>query len=270
MEALDIRLVVTDMDGTLLDDARRLPERFVESARALAAQGVGWAIASGRQLANLEAQFAGLPLALDFIAENGALVRLAEEPDPFYQDLTPVPRFAEVLKAALAVPEATPVLCGASCAWVHDGCPRNAPEVAHYFARTMPWRQLEEVAGRSVCKAAIYHPRAAEALWPALAPCATEALRVILSGPCWIDVQPARIHKGRGLAALLARRGLVPEQAMVFGDYLNDLEMMTLGTHAVAMGNAHPALRAACAHETAANTEDGVLGYLRRKGLLPA
>ena len=114
---MQIRLIVTDMDGTLLDGARRLPPHFGALTRALARRGVAWAIASGRQLANLQAQFAPIGAEVDIIAENGALALVAGEAVPFFEDLTPAFFFEPVVRAALGTPGATPVLCGAACAW---------------------------------------------------------------------------------------------------------------------------------------------------------
>ncbi len=261
------RLIVTDMDGTLLDGQRRLPPDFPALVQRLAARGIGWAIASGRQLANLQAQFAELGVALDIIAENGALAQLSGSAEPFFEDLTAADFFAEVIATARRVPGATPVLCGATCAWVDDAYPANFEAVGHYFSRSehLPLDPLPPVR---ICKAAIYHPDAGGILWQRLAPFARADLRVIHSSPCWIDVQPARINKGRALAALLRQRGLEPAQAVVFGDYLNDAEMMTLGTHAVAMANAHPDLLALCPHRAPANTDNGVVRYLHALGLL--
>ena len=264
----DLRLVVTDMDGTLLDAERRLPPGFPDAVRALAGRGVRWAIASGRQLANLRARLDPLGLPLDIIAENGALAWADGEEAPFFEDLTPAAAFAPVLQAALETPGATPVLCGPDRAWVHDAHPESLPAVGCYFARTEPWHALGDVLGRDVCKVAVYHPRAAEALHPRLAPLATPGRRVILSGPEWVDVQHARIDKARALAALLRRRGLRPDQSIVFGDYLNDAGMIALTPHGVAMANALPEVKARAAAVAPPNTQDGVLRHLRAIGLL--
>ena len=265
----EIRLIVTDMDGTLLDGERRLPEGFPEAVRALAARGIRWAIASGRQLANLQARFEPLGVDVDIIAENGALGWMAGERRPFFEDLTPGGFFEPVLREALATPGASPVLCGADLAFVHDRYPGDLPEIAQYFAAHAPWHDLPEALGLRVCKAAIYHPRAAEALYPRLAPLATAERRVILSGPEWVDVQHVRIDKANALSALLDRRGLRPEEAIVFGDYLNDAGMLGLTPHSVAMANALPELRARAAAIAPPNTQNGVLAHLRAIGRLP-
>ena len=44
-----IRLIASDMDGTLLDSRKNMPPRFEDAVRALAARGVRFAVASGRQ-----------------------------------------------------------------------------------------------------------------------------------------------------------------------------------------------------------------------------
>ncbi len=267
----DIRLVVTDMDGTLLDAGRRLPLGFPEAVRTLADRGVAWAIASGRQLGSLQAFFAPLGLPLAIIAENGALAVEAGAREPFFRDLTPAAFFGDLVRAALAVPGAVPVLCGAERAWVAPAAtPADLREIAPFFAFHEPWRDLGDALAREVCKVAVFHPRAAEALWPRLAPFARPDRRVILSGPQWIDVQPARIDKARALDALLRRRGLPPAAAIVFGDYLNDAGMMRLGCRSVAMANALPEIRALAGAVAPPNTERGVLRHLAAIGLLPA
>lgn len=261
-------MIVTDMDGTLLDANHQLPPMFMETVRALKAQGIRWVIASGRQLANLKERFDALQAPVDIIAENGALAQLDGEASPFFCDLTPVSVFTEVLSASLKVAGATPVLCGATCAYVQDTYPENFAEVARYFAHTTQWHTLSEVLGHSICKVAIYHPDAADTLYPALAPFESETLRVILSGPNWVDVQSATIDKGNALQAVMKRFDCAPASVMVFGDYLNDVGMMQGGVHAVAMANALPQLLALTPHHALANTQNGVMHYLKTVGIL--
>jgi len=72
-DAASIRLIVTDMDGTLLDDSGSLPPRWSEVALQMHERGITFAPASGRQYDALAALFDGTSDAF-FIAENGAHV----------------------------------------------------------------------------------------------------------------------------------------------------------------------------------------------------
>lgn len=265
----EVQLIVTDMDGTLLDAQHRLPPQFVETVLHLRTRGIRWAIASGRQLANLQKRFDALRVPVDLIAENGALAQCAEDSAPFFCDVTPVTAFTDVLNTSLTVSGATPVLCGATCAYVQDAYPSNFMEVSRYFEAISHWHTLAEVETLSICKVAVYHPDAAGTLYPALAPFESSTTRVILSGPNWVDVQRASIDKGNALKALLQRHGYAPEATLVFGDYLNDVGMMSCGVQAVAMGNALPEVLALTPHHALPNTQNGVMDYLSRIGLLP-
>lgn len=76
----DIRLVVADMDGTLLDEHGRIPEGFWDMLARLRARGVEFVPASGRQYATLRNMFASKASEvldggeLSYIAENGNVV----------------------------------------------------------------------------------------------------------------------------------------------------------------------------------------------------
>lgn len=262
-------MIVTDMDGTLLDAQHCLPSEFVAAVKYLRQAGIRWVIASGRQLANLKQRFDTLNVPVDIIAENGALAQCAGETKPFFCDLTPVASFTDVLNTAFAIPGATPVLCGATCAWVHGQYPENLNEVSLYFEEIKGWHHLQEVNHLDICKVAIYHPQAADALYPALEPFQNETLRVILSGPNWVDVQASKVDKAHALHALLNRVNVPCAAVMVFGDYFNDMGMMQGGVHAVAMANALPEIRALTPHQALPNTQNGVMAYLRRLHVLP-
>ena len=78
----DIRLVVADMDGTLLDERSRIPDGFWPMLARLKRRGVEFVPASGRQYATLRNMFADKAAEildggeLSYIAENGNVVAL--------------------------------------------------------------------------------------------------------------------------------------------------------------------------------------------------
>ena len=74
-----IRLIATDLDGTLLEPNGALPEGAFEVVEALLAQGCQFAAASGRQYGNLRRLFAPVSKKIAYICENGAINALGTE-----------------------------------------------------------------------------------------------------------------------------------------------------------------------------------------------
>jgi HAD superfamily hydrolase (TIGR01484 family) len=85
-----------------------------------------------------------------------------------------------------------------------------------------------------------------------------------VAGDHWIEVGPAGVTKAVTLAELAADIGVAPGEAIAFGDMPNDLPMLAWAGHGVAVANAHPAVLAAADEVTASNDDDGVALVLER------
>ncbi|MGM9538974.1 MAG: Cof-type HAD-IIB family hydrolase [Candidatus Onthomonas sp.] len=83
-----------------------------------------------------------------------------------------------------------------------------------------------------------------------------------------VDLLPAGGGKCRGIAAVLARYGLTPADAIAFGDGENDQDMLTGVGLGVAMGNAPASVRASAGYVTKSVDEDGVSYALQQFGLI--
>ena len=69
-----IKLIATDMDGTLLNSKNEIQDGFYEVFNKLEEKGIIFAAASGRQYYNLLKRFEGIEDKMMFIAENGTFV----------------------------------------------------------------------------------------------------------------------------------------------------------------------------------------------------
>ena len=87
-----------------------------------------------------------------------------------------------------------------------------------------------------------------------------ESLTVVASGSEAVEVTAAGVNKATAVAEL----GVPPEQVIAFGDYPNDIPLLTWAGLGVAMGNAHPDVVAVADEVTATNDEDGVAVVLER------
>ena len=74
-----IRLIATDLDGTLLEKGGALPEGFYDVAEELKKLGILLVAASGRQYDNLRRKFQPIAREMGFVCENGGLNAVGRE-----------------------------------------------------------------------------------------------------------------------------------------------------------------------------------------------
>ena len=87
--------------------------------------------------------------------------------------------------------------------------------------------------------------------------------QVVVSGAHWVDVMSPTANKGRAVRQVQKTLGVTPDQTMVFGDFLNDLEMMDAATYSFAMANAHPLLKERAGWVAPTNNANGVVRTIR-------
>jgi Cof subfamily protein (haloacid dehalogenase superfamily) len=260
-----IRLIVTDMDGTLLDDAKRIPEGLWPMLAELRRRGVLFSPASGRQYATLARQFADVADGMVFIAENGTYVvrdgvELSSDP------LAPavVTGLARAVRRLVADGvDVGAVVCGKRSAYVERADEPFMAEVRKYYVEH---RVVEDVTAvdDDVIKVALFDfGRAERTTAPALSAFA-DTHQVVVSGEHWVDVMNRTANKGAALRGLQRELGITPAQTMVFGDYLNDLEMLDAAEWSFAMANAHPEVVGRARHLAPSNNDNGVLRTIAR------
>ncbi|MFJ4002215.1 Cof-type HAD-IIB family hydrolase [Streptomyces sp. NPDC090023] len=255
----DIRLVVTDMDGTLLDDDKCPPDTLWPLLAELRRRDVLFSPASGRQYATLAREFAEVAEGMVFIAENGTyVVRDGVELSSDPLDAASAADLARTVRglAALGV-DAGAVVCGKRAAYVERTDEAFLAEVRKYYVEH---RVVEDVTAveDEIIKVAVYDFGSAETgAAPALAPYA-DSHQVVVSGAHWVDVMNRTANKGAALRGLQRELGITPAQTMVFGDYLNDLEMLDAADWSFAMANAHPDVIRRARHLAPSNNDQGV------------
>jgi len=261
-----IRLIASDMDGTLLDSRKRLPAGFLDAILKLKDQGVLFAVASGRQYAALRRDLEALVPYMYFICENGALVMYQDRQvliDPLDQgDLY------DIVSAHRELDHVYPVVCRA-----HEGLLEStaAEDFIADTCRYYPSAHLvddlrDHCAFTDVCKVAFYDEGDAQTHeLPVLKEKLGNRLEVILSGPHWVDVMKPGVNKGKAMRRLQEKLGITPQECMAFGDYLNDYELLESVGESYAMANSHPKLLKIAKYTAPSNDEDGVMRILRER-----
>ena len=262
-----IKLIASDMDGTLLTTDKRLPEEFPSVVRALREKGVSFCVASGRQYAALRRDMGALVSELIFIAENGALIM--ENDRQLFIDPLPAAALPQILRAAQGLEGVYPVVCRANMALV-DACasPEFIRSTQMYYEKTQVVESLADICAEfgDVCKVAFYDEGDAKTHeLPVLSQRLGGRLAVILSGANWVDVMRPGVSKGRAMRMIQQLKGLTPDNCMAFGDYLNDLELLESVTESYAMDNALEEIKRVSKYIAPGNDEDGVMRVIRER-----
>ncbi|MFT3661485.1 MAG: Cof-type HAD-IIB family hydrolase [Gordonia sp. (in: high G+C Gram-positive bacteria)] len=256
----DVRLVVSDMDGTLLTPEGAVPAAFWPLLETMRNRGIRFVPASGRQYYTLEKLFARAPEGISYIAENGNLV----VHDGRFRASTTVE--AALVHDVIAAVRASArnlgiVVCGTRGAVVERDDDPFLAECAKYYARLDLVDDLLAVDD-DVLKLAIYDFDDAAAAARQEFDAFADRCRTVVSGPNWIDLMAPGVDKGIGVRALQAELGVTPAQTVVFGDYLNDLEMLDAADWSFAMADAHPQVRERARYQAPANADQGVITVL--------
>lgn len=249
------------MDGTLLNSNHEVSDRFFSIFQKLKERGVIFVAASGRQYHSMAHKLAPIKEDIIFIAENGALVRRKE------QELSVTP-IASGLKGKLLdivedIEDAYAMLCGKYKSYFDGRSLQFLEELKEYYSCYEVVDDFSKVDDEIV-KIAVYHGTSAEDfIYPRMQQLEKE-VKVKVSGQHWVDLNDYKAHKGNALKKVMGDLGVSEEELLVFGDYNNDLEMLSLAKHSFAMANAHPNVKKVANFETFSNDAFGVETILEK------
>lgn len=259
-----IKFIAADLDGTLLNSQSQLPEGFFELVEKMHSLGIAFAAASGRQYYGVERLFEPVRDKMLFIAENGGIAfekgELAYSLPMPDEDVRKMTREAEKLyDKGVRV-----LLSGEKCAYVSDSDEDFLEKSYLYCERIESLADLTRFPEDDhIIKIALFDLNAEELTYPYMRRFGDD-YNVILSNTCWVDIVGKNVNKGDAVERLMKRLGAGFDEAMVFGDYMNDLEMMSRCKYSFAMANAHPELKKAANFIAPSNDENGVVAEILR------
>ncbi|MEE2772892.1 MAG: HAD family hydrolase [Bacteroidota bacterium] len=261
-----IKLIVTDMDGTLLNDQHELHPDFWKIEEELTGNGVLFAFASGRQFYNLEAKFDRIKNRIMFFAENGTFV--SYQGKELY--VNPIERDSAIgfIEMGRKLDETYLVLCGKNSAYIETRDQEFIDEVSKFYERLEIVDDLTQVED-TILKVTLCNFNGVEDhTFPHFVNY-TDRFKVAIAAKIFIDITAHDANKGDAIKGIQKELNISPEETLVFGDYLNDLEMMQVAHHSYAMKNAHPEIKEVSKFITEFdNNENGVLRTIESLGLV--
>lgn len=275
-----IKLIASDMDGTLLDSSMQISPENAAAIKQAEKQGVEFIVATGRNRSEALPALTQAGIECAMVTLNGAqvfdktgtslftvaieasvvtsILDLLDEKDIYYEVATDQGLFSQSQEQRIEL-FAT-----------HLG--EVMPHLTHKMAIAMVASQLEHLpihyvtsvrqrlaAGLEVLKIICFHKEEARVLGPV----AKELegfgeLSITSSGANNLEINHRDAQKGIAVAHLAHERKIPLEQIMTIGDNLNDISMIQMAGVSFAMGNAALEVKEYAKYITDTNIEDGV------------
>ena len=256
MDLTQVKLVVTDMDGTLLNDQGKVSPRFFELFKDLQKHNIQFVAASGRQYFSIIDKLDLIKDEITVVAENGGItVQKTEVLDTCTVDAEVV---HDLIRQMREIEDAHIVLCGKEQAYVESDHEPFIEIFQEYYTKFKRVPDLTEISNDHFFKIAVYSFGGSEETTYPIAQKLEDQVKVKVSGENWLDISHLDTDKGRALKILQNSLNITKAETMAFGDYNNDLEMIGLADYSFAMQNAHPNVTKAAKYQTKSNNENGV------------
>ncbi len=257
------KLLVLDVDGTLLNDAKEISKRTLSALLKVQHMGVRIVLASGRPTYGL------MPLAQTLelghfggyvVSYNGCQIIKAEN--------------GEILFERRINPEMIPYLekkalkNNFSIFTYHDDTLLTNDDENLYIRREAQLNRLKIIKEEHFSTAIDFSPckcvlvsddeealRGLEEHWKKRL---AGALDVFPSEPYFLEVVPCGVDKANTLGALMEQLGVTREEVIAIGDGVADVTMLQLAGVGIAMGHSQDSVKRCADYVTASNEEDGV------------
>lgn len=264
MRKKDIRMIITDLDGTLLDSAGHVPEENVRASREAIRAGIIVTVATGRMYASAKKIADALGVTVPLVCYNGAMIRRPDGTTPLHQCLD-----LDVARDCLAIFRERGTYVQSYIDDVlnvrdtsadeaefyerHYGISGHAAGDALYEPTSAPTKLLAMTSGLDETHEVIdllsrRHPK---------------SLYVTSSDANFVEVMHIEVNKARSVAMLAAELGVPMDAVMAIGDGENDAEMIAASGLGVAMANARQMARDVAKATAPSNDENGFAWAVR-------
>lgn len=263
---MTVKLIVTDMDGTFLDDDGHYNhDRFQTLLTRMADTGTRFVVASGNHYPHLPPYFEDISGDITYVSENGAYI--VDDGQVLSEDVIAPALVLKVLNWVANDPlfkDAWVIVSGRHAAYTE--LPASNPRFARsqYFydnlTSVLDLREVDDDVFKLDFTWASFDVSAQERHFNEVF---AGELRATSSGLGGLDVILPHVNKAYGLKKLQHLWGVSAAETAAFGDNPNDIEMLKLAEFGYAMQNATDRTKAAVDHITPLdNNHEGVLDVI--------
>lgn len=240
---MPIRWIVSDVDGTLLDTHQQISPYIQQRIRTFTERGGYFTLATGRSLMSVQPFIELLHLTNPLILYNGAKIYDPLQACFLEEQFVSKSHVQWIFNHYYSIRQPFDL----DLLVFHQEqiyCTRITPRIQCWIDKEQVEVQvitlmgLEHIAEQITKMMLLGEPESLTLFQQQI-----EFLNTVKSEHDILEILPFGINKGTALQQLITMTGSQPDEVLAVGDHLNDVEMIKLAGHGVAMQNAHSDLK---------------------------
>lgn len=253
-----VKLIATDMDGTLLDENKNLPKDFYKLLDILEYLGIVFIIASGRSYLALKDMFGERSKTMNFICDNGAHIVINGK--TIYMSTIEDTVVKDIIKDCRKLGNVSPVLCCLHNIYYDKSVKEQFKrEINNFYIN---YSDIDDVlnVNDDVFKIAICDLKnPINYSYPILNQKYGKDFCVQVSGEFWQDIMNKGIDKGYALQIVQDKLNISIDETMAFGDFYNDIPLLERAYYSYVMENANEDMKIHGKYIAPKNSKNGVI-----------
>ncbi len=272
MRKINYKLIVSDFDGTLIDDRQNVPERVKEAITEYVKSGGVFAVCTGRMLRSILPQVRKLGLSGLVVANQGSVIAEIESGNILKSSSIPYSEVAEICKNIKELNQPVNIYCGDN---LYTDIPKDN-EYLQLYERIVcvNAEHVNELMAEFVMKkrlncqkiAVLVQKSERDALYSELNKRLGDRFDVTCSAKELVEVSPKGETKGEAVKYLCKRFDIPLEKCVAVGDNLNDVSMIKVAGVGAAVGNADNALKQIADFIAITNNEGAIAQIIDKYG----
>ena len=261
-------VVVSDLDGTLLNEKHELAPRTKTVIRRLTEEGIKFVFATGRHRLDVEGFRSQVDIEMYTITSNGACIQNPQGEIIISHTIPQIDARA-LIDLGRKYNDKVFVNVYTDTHWYLEQERKSLLEFHKDTGFSYTLKNLDEIPTDQLIKvfySADTHEEL-QAIEKELRGTLGNSLTIAYSLPNCLEVMAKNVNKGYAVNEVLALKGLEAKDAIAFGDGMNDVEMLQTVGKGLVMGNGLPQLRAALPEleVIGENKDDAVAAYLEQQ-----
>jgi len=239
-----IKLIVSDLDGTLLGFDKRVKNEDKRAIQFAAEQGIDLAIASGRMDNEILDVLKELQQKAHRVSQNGAFIYT--KTNLRLHALTFSPQLARRIYQQVKEWKAIVLVCDENTYFIEETNEHTNEIEKRLFYGLYECPNMLDAIGKTIHPSKITVLAENEQIVEFERTIANQFgnhVDTFISESRCLDIMPKNISKGNAVLALMEHLRVQPHEIACFGDAFNDIPMFRLTPYSFAMSHAHPAVK---------------------------